>query len=87
MTPPPPVGTIVESVDTVEGWLKRLPKTHALACRLIYIAGKPQEEVAILLGFSPSYLSRIHQQALSWLIDARTAALANQPPGASIQID
>jgi RNA polymerase sigma factor (sigma-70 family) len=64
-----PVGREIEATDAVERWLRRLPKAHAVACRLIYIEGKTQDEVATLVGCSKSYLSRIHQQALSWLID------------------
>lgn len=64
-----PIGTEIESIDDVESWLGRLPRTHALACRLIYLSGKNQDEVAAMLGCSRSNLSRIHQEALTWLID------------------
>jgi RNA polymerase sigma factor (sigma-70 family) len=82
-----PVGANIESIDSVEGWLRRLPKTHALACRLIYIGGKSQDEVAGLLGFSKSYLSRMHHQALSWLIDEHNAGLAASQPGPTEKAD
>ena len=35
---------------TVEHWLRRLPATHALTCRLIYLGGKSQDEVAAASG-------------------------------------
>jgi RNA polymerase sigma factor (sigma-70 family) len=75
-----PVGARIESIDDIERWLKRLPRTHALACRMIYLSGKGQEEVASLLGFSKSYLSRIHNEALRLLLDDYNAgALRGEP--------
>jgi RNA polymerase sigma factor (sigma-70 family) len=64
-----PVGAEIESIEDVESWLARLPKMHALVCRLIYLSGKSQEEVAGMLGYSRSHLSRIHQEAVGWLMD------------------
>jgi RNA polymerase sigma factor (sigma-70 family) len=64
-----PVGAEIESIEDVESWLARLPKSHALACRLIYLSGKSHDEVAAMLGCSRSSLSRIHQEALTWLIN------------------
>jgi RNA polymerase sigma factor (sigma-70 family) len=75
-----PVGQRIESTDAVERWLRRLPKAHAATCRLIYIEGKNQEEVAALVGCSKSYLSRLHQQALAWLIEDLRDARAGQEP-------
>jgi RNA polymerase sigma factor (sigma-70 family) len=72
--PDSPVGTQIEAAEAVERWLRGLPKAHAAACRLIYIEGKTQEEVAALVGCSKSYLSRLHQQALTWLIEDMRAA-------------
>jgi RNA polymerase sigma factor (sigma-70 family) len=69
LTPQKPVDARIESIDDVESWLRRLPKTHALACRMIYMSGKSQEEVAALLGLSKSYLCRLHNEALRWLIE------------------
>jgi RNA polymerase sigma factor (sigma-70 family) len=66
--PEPPVGTQIESTEIVEFWLRRLPKAHAVACRLIYIDGKSQDEVAELVGCSKSYVSRVHRDAINWLI-------------------
>jgi RNA polymerase sigma factor (sigma-70 family) len=64
-----PTGAQIESLEAVEAWLRRLPETHALTCRLIYLGGKTQDEVAHLLGFSTSHVSRMHADALSFLID------------------
>jgi RNA polymerase sigma factor (sigma-70 family) len=75
-----PVDARIESIDDIERWLKRLPRTHALACRMIYLSGKGQDEVASLLGFSKSYLSRIHNEALRQLLDDYNAgALRGEP--------
>ena len=64
-----PAGSAIESMESVEAWLRCLPRTHALACRLIYLGGKSQDEVAHILGFSRGYISRMHTEALSFLID------------------
>jgi RNA polymerase sigma factor (sigma-70 family) len=66
--PDEPVGTRIEAVEAVEHWLKRLPRAHAAACRLIYIHGKSQDEAASEVGCSKSYLSRVHREAINWLI-------------------
>jgi RNA polymerase sigma factor (sigma-70 family) len=73
-----PVGAEIESMEDVETWLARLPKQHALACRLIYLSGKNQDEVAAMLGCSRSHLCRMHQEALTWLIDDYNATLAGR---------
>jgi len=75
-----PVGARIESIDDIERWLRRLPRTQALACRMIYLSGKSQEEVASLLGFSKSYLSRIHNEALRLLLDDYNAGVARGDP-------
>jgi RNA polymerase sigma factor (sigma-70 family) len=69
MTYDEPAGAQSESMESVEAWLRRLPEPHGLACRLIYLGGKKQEEVAQLLGFSSSHVSRMHAEALSLLIE------------------
>jgi RNA polymerase sigma factor (sigma-70 family) len=76
-----PVGARIESTDAVEDWLRRLPKAHAAACRLIYLDGKSQDEVAALVGVSKSYLSRLHQEALSWLIQDLRVERTREDPG------
>jgi RNA polymerase sigma factor (sigma-70 family) len=64
-----PVGAEIESIDDVENWLGRLPRVHALACRLIYFSGKSRDEIAAMLGYSRAHLRRMHHDALAWLID------------------
>jgi RNA polymerase sigma factor (sigma-70 family) len=65
--PDEPVGTELENLDTVEHWIRQLPRPHALAFRHIYLDGKTQEETARLVGCSKSYLSRLHRQAMTWI--------------------
>jgi RNA polymerase sigma factor (sigma-70 family) len=76
--PDRPIGTEIESIEAVEEWLSRLPLIHAVACRYIYINGKSQDEAAALLGCSKSFLSRLHREAISWLIQDYQAARAGQ---------
>jgi len=78
--PDRPIGSEIESTDAVEEWLRRLPKAHAVACRHIYIGGKSQDEVAELVGCSKSFLSRLHREAISWLIRDYQAARAGKDP-------
>jgi RNA polymerase sigma factor (sigma-70 family) len=85
--PDPPVGTWIEATEAVEGWLKRLPKTHAAACRLIYIHGKSQDEVASEVGCSKSYLSRLHREAITWLIRDYHEARAARAESSSQSMD
>jgi hypothetical protein len=66
--PMPPTGAALEAIEVVESYLRRLPRVHAQACRFIYIDGKSQDEAAALLGCSKSYLSRLHRDAIDWLI-------------------
>jgi RNA polymerase sigma factor (sigma-70 family) len=73
-----PVGTEIESIEAVESWLARLPKMHALVCRLIYLSGKTQDEVAAMLGYSRSHLSRVHHEAVGWLMDYYNAGRAGR---------
>ena len=65
--PEQPVGTDLEAIDIVESRLRRLPRIHALACRMIYVDGKSQDEAAAVLGCSKSYFSRLHRDAVEWL--------------------
>jgi RNA polymerase sigma factor (sigma-70 family) len=76
--PDQPVGAMIESIDAVEDWLSRLPLIHSVACRYIYIYGKTQDEAAALLGCSKSFVSRMHRDAISWLIQDYQAASAGQ---------
>jgi RNA polymerase sigma factor (sigma-70 family) len=65
-----PVGTELENLDTIENWIRQLPRPHALAFRHIYLDGKSKEETARLVGCSKAYLTRLHQQAITWLHEA-----------------
>jgi len=76
--PARPIGTEIETTELVEEWLSRLPRVHAVACRLIYIHGQSQDEVAASLGCSKSFLSRLHREAISMLIMEYQAAHAGQ---------
>ncbi len=62
----------------MEDWLSRLPRAQATACRLIYIDGKSQEEAAEVVGCSRSNLSRLHQNAITWLFEEFRHARAIQ---------
>ena len=66
-----PVGTDLEILDTIESWIRRLPRMHALAFRHIYIDGKSQNEAAHLVGCSKWKLCRMHSQAITWLQEAK----------------
>jgi RNA polymerase sigma factor (sigma-70 family) len=66
--PARPVGSEIESTEAVEEWLRRLPRAHAAACRLIYLDGRSQDEAAAILGCSKSYMSRLHRDAINRLI-------------------
>ena len=65
-----PVGTELENLDTIENWIRQLPRTHSLAFRHIYLDGKTKEETARLVGCSKAYLTRLHQEAITWLHQA-----------------
>jgi RNA polymerase sigma factor (sigma-70 family) len=80
INPDRPVGTEIEATDAVEDWLSRLPRAHAAVCRLIYINGKAQDEAAAVLGCSKSYLSRLHHEAITWLLQDLRPARASQVP-------
>ncbi len=64
---PPPVGAEHDDVDAVEHWLKRLPSKHAQVCRLYYLYGKTQAEIAGALGCSQSEVTRLHRKSLELL--------------------
>jgi RNA polymerase sigma factor (sigma-70 family) len=72
------VGAEMESTEGVERWLRRLPHVQAAVCRLIYVHGKSQNEAAAILGCSKSYLSRVHRDAISRLIQDYHAASQTQ---------
>ena len=66
---PPPVGTEFDDIDTVEHWLKKLPKKHATVCRLYYLHGKTQAEIADGLGCSQAEVTRLHKKAIEFLAE------------------
>ena len=63
----PPVGAELETLETFESWIRRLPGPHARALRHIYLDGMSQEETAVEVGCSKSRMCRMHRQGLSWL--------------------
>ena len=76
--PDEPVGTEMENLDTIENWIRQLPRTHSLAFRHIYLDGKTKEETARLVGCSKSYLTRLHQEAITWLHHAYVIELMTE---------
>ena len=77
-----PVGAVSESIEAVEEWLASLPPLHAWACRLIYVYGMSPADAADQLGYSRSYFSRMHKEALSHLVEQGRAELddSKAPP-------
>jgi RNA polymerase sigma factor (sigma-70 family) len=64
---PPAVGSEFEDVDAVEHMLRKLPKKHATVCRLHYLYGKTQSEIADSLACSQAEVTRVHKKALELL--------------------
>jgi RNA polymerase sigma factor (sigma-70 family) len=64
---PPAVGSELEDIDAVEHMLKKLPKKHAVVCRMQYLYGKTQAEIAEILGCSQAEVTRLHMKALEFL--------------------
>lgn len=64
---PEPVGTDLDSLEAIDGWLRKLPRGHAAACRQIYAYGKTHAEAAEVLGLSPSRVTYIHLEAMAML--------------------
>ena len=75
---PPNVGWDVDAVDAVEHWLKKLPERHATVCRLYYLHGKSQAEIAEACGCSQSEITRLHKRAIDMLSDPYSAKPANR---------
>ncbi len=63
----PRTGPEFEQTEAMESYFRLLPRDQATACRLIYLNGKSQDEVADVLGYSKAYLSRLHRNALDSL--------------------
>ena len=77
---PPPVGSDVDDEDAIERMLRKLPRKHASVCRLYYLYGKTQSEIAEGLGCSQSEVTRLHKKALELLsepYDAESKANRN----------
>ena len=64
---PPAVGSEFEDIDAVEHLLRKLPKKHASVCRMQYLYGKTQSEIAAMLGCSQAEVTRLHLKALELL--------------------
>jgi RNA polymerase sigma factor (sigma-70 family) len=60
-----PAGYGDETREAVESVIRLLPRSHAVACRMIYIEGKSQDEAAEALGCTKGYLSRLHGDAVA----------------------
>jgi RNA polymerase sigma factor (sigma-70 family) len=69
-----PAGALTESIEAVEEWLTRLPIIQAWACRLLYVYGFSVADAAEHLGYSKSYFSRLHKDALAELVKAHKEA-------------
>ncbi len=72
-----PVGTELETLDTFESWVRRLPSPHARALRHIYLDGLNQEETAVEVGCSKATMCRLHSQGLYWLNQDRDLILTD----------
>ncbi len=78
---PPPVGAEYDDIEEVEHWLKRLPGKHAQVCRLSYLYGKTQGEIAEALGCSQSEVTRLHRKSLELLAEPYDAqGKPHKPP-------
>ena len=66
---PPHVGSEFDDIDAVEHLLRKLPKKHATVCRMQYLYGKTQSEIAAMLGCSQAEITRLHMKALELLSD------------------
>ncbi len=76
---PPEVGLDVDDIDEVEHWLRKLPKRHATICRLYYLYGKTQSEIAAVFGCSQSEITRLHKKSIDLLSEPYAAdPLENQ---------
>ena len=69
INPDLPVGTEFDSFDAFESHFRPMSAAQATACRLIYLEGKSQEEAAEIMDCTPSYISRIHREAMTMLFE------------------
>ena len=68
--PDAPVGSELEGIDFVEGWLRKLPADHASACREIFLNGRSQGAAARRLRCSKSRVSYLREESIEMLKDA-----------------
>lgn len=61
------VGAELDDLESIEGWLRKLPRGHAAACRQIYLHGKTHAQAARALGLSASRITYIHLEAIAML--------------------
>lgn len=66
-TKAPEVGSELDDFDAVEHMILKLPKKHAQVCRMQYLYGKTQAEIAEVLGCSQTEVTRMHLKALELL--------------------
>ena len=69
INPDLPVGTELDTFDSLESHFRLMSAAQATACRLIYLEGKSQEEAAEIMDCTPSYISRIHREAMILLFE------------------
>jgi RNA polymerase sigma factor (sigma-70 family) len=62
-----PVGWELESREEAEGWLRKLPRRHAEAMRLIYLEELTHAEAARRMGYTPSRVTYLHLESLALL--------------------
>ena len=75
---PPAVGWDVDAIDAIEHWLRKLPERHANVCRMYYLHGKSQAEIAEACGCSQSEITRLHKRAIDMLSDPYAAKPADR---------
>ncbi|MHB1558675.1 MAG: sigma-70 family RNA polymerase sigma factor [Isosphaeraceae bacterium] len=74
--PEAPLGHELECREALESAIRLLPRSHSVACRMIYLEGRSREETAAALGVSRGYLSRISADAVNWLAHETRGLLA-----------
>ena len=57
----------IDDQDAIDGILRRLPALQAAICRLLYVEGMEQKEVARRAGMSAANMSRLHGAAIRGL--------------------
>ena len=67
MTPDPPVGSEMETVEALEHELEKLPRRNAEVCRSLYLEGKTMAQTAKQIGYSKTRVFDLHKEALQLL--------------------